>query len=58
MGNVKIYDTERSQNGDAMMIIFAGTEAKEKNGQQLVKVPEKGLLSLIAAKLKDRALFP
>lgn len=30
-----------------------GTKSKE-----LVKVPESGLLSLVASKLKDRVLFP
>ena len=33
-------------------------EIKDKEQESLVKVPEKGLLSLIAAKLKGRTLFP
>lgn len=31
---------------------------KEKTQEKLVKVPEKSLLSLVAAKLKNRTLFP
>lgn len=33
-------------------------KSKEKKTENLVKVPEKGLLSLISSKLKDRVLFP
>lgn len=34
-------------------------KAKEENKtDKLVKVPEKGLLSLVSSKLKDRVLFP
>jgi hypothetical protein len=33
-------------------------KAKETKSTGLVKVPESGLLSLVAAKLKDRVLFP
>ncbi len=33
-------------------------KAKEKNQENLVKVSEDGLLSLVAEKLKDRLLFP
>lgn len=33
-------------------------KAKETKSIKLVKVPENGLLSLVAAKLKDRVLFP
>jgi len=33
-------------------------ETKDKEQESLVKVPEKGLLSLVAAKLKGRTLFP
>ncbi len=31
---------------------------KETKLKELVKVPESGLLSLVASKLKDRVLFP
>jgi hypothetical protein len=31
---------------------------KETKSKELVKVPESGLLSLVALKLKDRVLFP
>jgi hypothetical protein len=30
----------------------------ETKSKELVKVPESGLLSLVASKLKDRVLFP
>ena len=33
-------------------------KAKENNTEKLVKVPQKGLLSLVAGKLKNRVLFP
>ncbi len=33
-------------------------KSKELNAEKLVKVPQKGLLSLVADKLKDRVLFP
>ena len=33
-------------------------KAKETKSVKLVKVPENGLLYLVAAKLKDRVLFP
>jgi hypothetical protein len=33
-------------------------KTKENNTERLVKVPQKGLLSLVANKLKDRVLFP
>lgn len=33
-------------------------ETKVNNTEKLVKVPQKGLLSLVASKLKDRVLFP
>ena len=33
-------------------------KAKETKSKKLVKVPENGLLSLVASKLKDRVLFP
>ena len=33
-------------------------EIKEVNSKELVRVPESGLLSLVASKLKDRVLFP
>lgn len=33
-------------------------KAKETKSKELVKVPESGLLSLVASKLKDRVLFP
>jgi hypothetical protein len=33
-------------------------ETEVKNNRTFVKVPEKGLLSLVAEKLKDRILFP
>ena len=33
-------------------------KTKETNAEKLVKVPQKGLLSLVANKLKDRVLFP
>jgi hypothetical protein len=33
-------------------------KAKAKKSKELVKVPESGLLSLVASKLKDRVLFP
>ena len=33
-------------------------ETKENNHQNVVKFPEKGLLSFVAEKLKDRVLFP
>jgi hypothetical protein len=31
---------------------------KATKSKELVKVPESGLLSLVASKLKDRVLFP
>lgn len=31
---------------------------KESHAAQLVKVPEEGLLAMVAATLKDRVLFP
>lgn len=33
-------------------------KAKVTKSKELVKVPESGLLSLVASKLKDRVLFP
>ena len=33
-------------------------KTKETKSKELVKVPESGLLSLVASKLKDRVLFP
>jgi hypothetical protein len=33
-------------------------KTKETTSKELVKVPESGLLSLVALKLKDRVLFP
>lgn len=33
-------------------------KTKETQSNKLVKVPESGLLSLVASKLKDRVLFP
>jgi hypothetical protein len=33
-------------------------KTKENMTEKLVKVPQKGLLSLVADKLKDRVLFP
>lgn len=33
-------------------------KTKETLTRKLVKVPESGLLSLVASKLKDRTLFP
>ena len=33
-------------------------KAKEKVSEKMVKVPESGLLSLVASKLKGRILFP
>lgn len=33
-------------------------KAKKTNAKEWVKVPETGLLSLVASKLKDRDLFP
>jgi hypothetical protein len=33
-------------------------KTEEKNTENTVKVPESGLLSLVASKLKDRVLFP
>lgn len=31
---------------------------EENNTEKLVQIPEKGLLSLVSSKLKDRILFP
>lgn len=33
-------------------------KTKVTKSKELVKVPESGLLSLVASKLKDRVLFP
>ncbi len=33
-------------------------KSKVTKSQELIKVPEAGLLSLVSAKLKDRVLFP
>ncbi|WP_430898664.1 MULTISPECIES: hypothetical protein [unclassified Paraflavitalea] len=33
-------------------------KAKETKSKEMVKVPESGLLSLVASKLKGRDLFP
>jgi hypothetical protein len=33
-------------------------KTRENPTEKLVKVPESGLLSLVASKLKDRVLFP
>jgi hypothetical protein len=33
-------------------------KTKETKSKELVKMPESGLLSLVASKLKDRVLFP
>jgi hypothetical protein len=33
-------------------------KVKATKSKELVKVPESGLLSLVASKLKDRVLFP
>lgn len=33
-------------------------KAKENKSKKMVKVPESGLLSLVASKLKGRTLFP
>ncbi len=33
-------------------------KTKETKSKELVKIPESGLLSLVASKLKDRVLFP
>jgi hypothetical protein len=33
-------------------------KAKEAKSKELVKVPESGLLTLVASKLKGRVLFP
>ena len=33
-------------------------KTKEFNTEKMVKVPQKGLLSLVASKLKNKVLFP
>ncbi|MBC7552711.1 MAG: hypothetical protein H7257_01900 [Taibaiella sp.] len=33
-------------------------KTKENNTEKLVKVPQAGLLSLVADKIKDKVLFP
>ena len=33
-------------------------KANQKTTERMVKVPQKGLLALVASKLKDRVLFP
>lgn len=37
---------------------FSNMKTKGTKSEELVKVPESALLSLVASKLKDRVLFP